>query len=213
LHLEAIRLFRQHLPAFGFMRTRFNNLSWIVSLFLFFSVDAFSNVILFSTQSKGVGLSWRVVNDTVMGGRSSSKWKLKSKKSAQFEGYLSLENNGGFASVRAEVGAFNLKDTNGISLKVKGDGRKYQFRIQSNNPKARRANYTCEFQTKKNTVQNFYLPYEEFYPTWRGRKLNDIPKLKGSDIYGVGFFLGDKIQGDFKLEIFEIIAAKKKSSK
>ena len=195
------------------MRTRFNNLSWIVSLFLFFSVDAFSNVILFSTQSKGVGLSWRVVNDTVMGGRSSSKWKLKSKKSAQFEGYLSLENNGGFASVRAEVGAFNLKDTNGISLKVKGDGRKYQFRIQSNNPKARRANYTCEFQTKKNTVQNFYLPYEKFYPTWRGRKLNDIPKLKGSDIYGVGFFLGDKIQGDFKLEIFEIIAAKKKSSK
>jgi hypothetical protein len=43
--------------------------------------------------------------------------------------------------------------------------------------------------------------------------LNDIPKLKGSDIYGVGFFLGDKIQGDFKLEIFEIIAAKKKLSK
>ena len=195
------------------MRTRFNNVTLFVSLLLFFSVNAFSNVILFSSKSKGVGLSWRIVNDTVMGGRSSSKWKLKSKKNAQFEGYLSLENNGGFASVRAEVKANNLKNTKGISLMVKGDGRKYQFRIQSKNPRARRANYTCEFQTKKNIVQNFYLPYEEFYPTWRGRELSDIPKLKGSDIYGVGFLLGDKVQGDFRLEIFEIIASKKKLSK
>ncbi|MAB59301.1 MAG: CIA30 family protein [Verrucomicrobiales bacterium] len=192
------------------MRTRFNNLSLFVSLFLFFSVDVFSSVILFSAKNKGAGLNWRIVNDTVMGGRSSSKWKFTSKKNAQFEGYLSLENNGGFASVRAEVNGLNFKNTNGISLRVKGDGRKYQFRIQSNNPRARRANYTCEFQTKKNIVQNFYLPYEEFYPTWRGRKLNDMPKLKEVDIYGVGFFLGDKVQGDFRLEVFEIIASKEK---
>ena len=175
------------------------------------SVDIFSSVTLFSNGSKDPGLNWRIVNDTVMGGRSSSKWKLKSKKYALFEGYLSLENNGGFASVRAEVKTLNIKNTKGISLKVKGDGRKYQFRIQSKNPSARRANYTCEFQTKKNTVQTFYLPYEEFYPTWRGRKLSDIPKLKGSDIYGVGFFLGDKVQGDFKLQIIEVIASRKGS--
>ena len=99
--------------------------------------------------------------------------------------------------MRAEVNGLNFKNTYGISLRVKGDGRKYQFRIQSNNPKARRANYTCEFQTKKNIIQNFYLPYEDFYATWRGRKLNDMPKLKEVDIYGIGFFLGDKFQGDF----------------
>ena len=37
-----------------------------------------------------------------------------------------------------------------------------------------------------------------------------MPKLKEVDIYGVGLFLGDKVQGDFKLEVLEIIASKEK---
>ena len=43
---------------------------------------------------------WQSVNDGVMGGVSEGKFKIIDKKTMEFFGTLSLENNGGFASVR-----------------------------------------------------------------------------------------------------------------
>jgi uncharacterized surface protein with fasciclin (FAS1) repeats len=43
---------------------------------------------------------WRIVNDDVMGGISDSRFRIDGGK-AVFTGRLSLENNGGFASVRS----------------------------------------------------------------------------------------------------------------
>ena len=153
-------------------------------------------------------MNWKVVNDTVMGGRSSSRWTSNSS-ALIFEGNLSLENNGGFASIRCELKNNDLSNEDGIYLKVKGDGRKYQFRIQSK--MSRWANYSNEFKTKKDLVQTFYLPFKDFKPSWRGRRLNNLPTLKGEDVVGIGFLLGDKIQGKFKLEIIEVGATTKKS--
>ena len=120
-----------------------------------------------------------------------------------------IENNGGFASIRCELKNNDLSNEDGIYLKVKGDGRKYQFRIQSK--VSRWANYSNEFKTKKDLVQTFYLPFKDFKPSWRGRRLNNLPTLKGEDVVGIGFLLGDKIQGKFKLEIIEVGATTKKS--
>ena len=44
---------------------------------------------------------WRIVNDGVMGGLSSSDLELTKDRTAIFSGFVSLDNNGGFASVRA----------------------------------------------------------------------------------------------------------------
>mgnify|MGYP001327356349 CR=1 FL=1 len=139
-------------------------------------------------------LKWNIVNDTVMGGRSSSRWRDESS-TLSFEGFLSLENNGGFASIRHDLNNINLSGTEGIFIKVKGDGRKYQFRIRSQ--ASRWANYSQEFKTKKDTVQTFYLPYKDFKPSWRGRSVRNVPTLTGKDVRGIGFLLGDKIQGKF----------------
>jgi hypothetical protein len=43
---------------------------------------------------------WEVINDEVMGGRSESRLTLTPHKTAFFAGILSLEDYGGFASVR-----------------------------------------------------------------------------------------------------------------
>ena len=43
---------------------------------------------------------WQVINDSVMGGVSSSEIVIGVQSVAVFRGYVSLENNGGFASVR-----------------------------------------------------------------------------------------------------------------
>ena len=128
-----------------------------------------------------------------------------------FEGFLSLENNGGFASVRHDLNNINLSSTEGIFIKVKGDGRKYQFRIRSQ--ASRWANYSQEFKTKKDTVQSFFLPYKNFKPSWRGRSVRNVPTLTGKDVRGIGFLLGDKVQGKFKLDILNISASTQKDFK
>ena len=50
-----------------------------------------------------VHAEWWVINDTVMGGRSSSSWQLSEHDIGVFQGSVSLENNGGFASVRGST--------------------------------------------------------------------------------------------------------------
>ena len=53
---------------------------------------------------------WTIVNDGVMGGRSSSDVELTGDNTALFSGFLSLENNGGFASVRGRFPMLDLSD-------------------------------------------------------------------------------------------------------
>ena len=67
---------------------------------------------------KNVGLSnWNIVNDDVMGGISKSYLSVNNDNNLIFNGYLSLENNGGFASSRL---SFNSKTLEGVkSFKIK----------------------------------------------------------------------------------------------
>ena len=41
--------------------------------------------------------NWNIVNDDVMGGISRSSLSMNDENNLIFSGYLSLENNGGFA--------------------------------------------------------------------------------------------------------------------
>jgi len=178
-------------------------------LMLAVTSTTFANIKLLDSSVKFSSLNWNIVNDTVMGGRSSSRWLSNSSSTSTFEGFLSLQNNGGFASVRHDLEKIDLTNTEGIYLKVKGDGRKYQFRIRSK--ASRWANYSQEFKTKEGIDQTFYLPYKDFKAGWRGRSLTDLPILTSRDIKGIGFFLGDKIEGKFKLEVTDIAATTQKS--
>src|SRR6476646_2092127 len=52
---------------------------------------------------------WQTINDGVMGGVSEGKFKITDKKALEFFGTLSLENNGGFASVRTKAKKLGLE--------------------------------------------------------------------------------------------------------
>jgi len=73
---------------------------------------------------------WSVVDDGVMGGRSAGKFHLNNEGNAVFEGRVSLENNGGFSSVRYGFEEIRTKGFTKVLLKVKGDGKTYQFRVK-----------------------------------------------------------------------------------
>ncbi|MEM6281256.1 MAG: CIA30 family protein, partial [Chloroflexota bacterium] len=69
---------------------------------------------------------WTIVNDGVMGGISEGAW-YQEDDYAVFEGNVSLENNGGFSSVRIGFRGVDISDYDGIALEVRGDGQQYAF--------------------------------------------------------------------------------------
>jgi hypothetical protein len=150
---------------------------------------------------------WYSVNDNVMGGVSKGKAVISNDSMLIFGGYLSLENNGGFASIRTLPSEFNLNSFEKVRIKVNGDGRKYQFRIRTDNNIDGLA-YMLEFETVKDEWVEIDLPFSLFKPTYRGRILKDIPDLDSKEIRQIGFLLADNNEGEFKLLIDEIIALK-----
>ena len=69
--------------------------------------------------SNASAAGWQIVNDSVMGGISRSTLQLHEDGYALFSGTVSLENNGGFASVRTRAQApMDLSDFEGLSVQV-----------------------------------------------------------------------------------------------
>ena len=56
--------------------------------------------------------------------------KINENGHGEFYGNVSLENNGGFSLLRYQSAFLKLKDYTEVFLRVKGDGKKYQFRIK-----------------------------------------------------------------------------------
>lgn len=112
--------------------------------------------------------NWRTTNDSVMGGVSTSSIELDENGLGVFSGSVSTANNGGFGMVRLPVRVKLNEEFNRIVLKVKGDGKKYQFRIKSSN--YQRHWYVQSFQTS-NEWEEITLNLNEFYPSYRGYRL------------------------------------------
>lgn len=140
---------------------------------------------------------WQAVNDGVMGGRSQGRFRITNEGHLEFSGTLSLENNGGFASVRSTGRKISLQSDDVVKLRVKGDGRTYAFNLYTN---GNRYSFRQTFATQKDRWVEVALPLHAFTATWRGR---DFPnqKLDPARISGVGVLLGDKQPGPFLLEI------------
>lgn len=143
---------------------------------------------------------WVIVDDVVMGGRSSGQISLSPEGHGVFKGEISLENNGGFSSVRYGFDEMMIKDHNRIVLKLKGDGKKYQLRV-----KARAKDYYSyvrDFETS-GEWQEIEIPLAEMYPSFRGRKL-DKPNFDQATVEEIGILIGNKKEQQFQLLLDKI---------
>ncbi len=155
--------------------------------------------VLFKFDDPEAAEAWQTVNDGVMGGRSDGRFKINEDKKMEFFGTLSLENNGGFASVRARGSTFKLKKGDVIVARVRGDGRQYNFNLYTQQNLGGYS-YRQSFDTNKNEWIDVEFPIEKFVATWRGQVFPN-EKLDPGEVTGLGFLLGDKKAGPFKLEI------------
>ena len=152
---------------------------------------------------------WYPVNDSVMGGISSSRMMMEDD-AATFKGTVSLENNGGFASVRSDRLDIDLAGFEGIRLRVKGDGKKYQFRIYVGSRFSDGPSYQATFETKKDTWIEVELPFRDFFAAFRGRRLWTYPPLSADEIKRMGILIASEQTGSFRINIDWIKAFKSK---
>ena len=142
---------------------------------------------------------WRSVNDGVMGGRSVGSSKINGEKNLEFSGRLSLENNGGFSSIRTRGNNLNMAEGDSVVLRVRGDGRSYNMNLYSQSNLGGYS-FRQSFQTRKGEWMEVKLPVEQFRATWRGRSYSRV-RLDPEQVKGMGILLGDKKPGPFRLEV------------
>ena len=144
--------------------------------------------------------SWQIINDGVMGGISRGEMAFTEYGSGLFQGVLSLENNGGFASARQSGRSHDLSGYDGVQLQVIGDGRSYQLRLKTDN-RYDGISYRYQFSTESGKRITVSAPFADFEPVFRGRIVPGAPPLDPSKIEQVGFLIADKRAGAFRLEI------------
>jgi monofunctional biosynthetic peptidoglycan transglycosylase len=156
--------------------------------------------ILFDFNSKETSGNWYIINDDVMGGISRSDIKLQDDAYVNFQGVVSPENNGGFASARAKIEIGSEKNYKGVIIRVRGDGKKYSLRFRTNTNFDGYA-YQAKFQSEKDSWVEYKIPFSDFEPTYRGRTLSNKPNLESKNIEQIGVLIADYQFGPFSLDI------------
>jgi hypothetical protein len=158
------------------------NKAMIADLFLFNAPNAVS--------------AWTPVDDRVMGGCSTSCLRYDPLGYAVFEGTVKAENNGGFASVRADAMEQSANVANVYVLKVNGDGKRYKFnlRMQDNFDGL---TYQTSFVTAAGMWTSVHLPVSQFAATFRGRPVPDAQPLNPILVRQVGLMIADQQMGSF----------------
>jgi hypothetical protein len=149
-------------------------------------------------------LGWYVVNDNVMGGRSEGDFE-------QVQGQLNFTgrtntDGGGFSSIRSKPLQLDLSKHAGIQLHVRGDGRRYTWRLATAARwRGRQVSYLADFDTQNGAWSTVNIPFSSFIPRHRGSQL-DGPPLDPGQITGVGLMIYDKQDGPFELQLSSIQA-------
>jgi len=140
---------------------------------------------------------WMVVDDVVMGGRSEGNFSIDDNGHGVFYGDVSLENYGGFSSIRYQFEPKIVAKYKHCVIRLKGDGKRYQFRTKSNIYE--RHAYIYYFETTGDW-QTIKIPLHEMYPTFRGRRI-DIPNYPAEQLEQIAFLIANKKAEAFELKI------------
>ena len=140
--------------------------------------------------------AWVVVNDGVMGGVSTSRFAQR-RGIGTFSGTVRLENNGGFASIRSAAFAALPSDTTSFDLRVFGDGRQYQFTVETG-----LSWYWFAFTPPKGKWTTVAAPFDRFQPVTRfGEPTDDAPLRAGATPRRLGILIANSRAERFSLQL------------
>ncbi|GAB1393071.1 CIA30 family protein [Rhodocyclaceae bacterium] len=159
--------------------------------------------VLFDFADPSAVAMWNPINDGVMGGISSSQLSCAPAGHAVFTGRVSVENNGGFASVRCQPCELGRIGVTAYLLDVRGDGKRYKLNLRTDNS-FDGINYQARFDPPSGIWMTCRLTSADFLPTWRGKPVPDAPPLETSRVRQIGLMIADRQEGAFDLAIRSI---------
>ena len=146
------------------------------------------------------GKNWMIVNDGVMGGLSESQAMIR-ENSIFFEGFLSLKNNGGFASIRKQDNRIDVSNYQKIKIRFKSSGRKFALRLTSSD-RYYRPFFKQEFESSTKEWEEIEFQLSDFKEyTINGETGNKLNPKETVKTFSLGLILSDKIEGPFEIEI------------
>ncbi|MEO1583706.1 MAG: CIA30 family protein [Planctomycetota bacterium] len=151
-------------------------------------------------ESDDLSGRWQTVNDTVMGGRSVGGGEIRGG-ALVLSGTLNT-NGGGFSSVRASDKRWDLSGFEGVTARVRGDGRTYMIQFRTGQQvQGRTVSYRGEFTADAGWTEVF-VPFNDLSPSWRGQDLSAFAEpINPSDIRSLGVMLADGRDGPFRVEV------------
>lgn len=173
------------------------NYSFLYIFLVIIAMQEHKNLFDFSNKNDSSG--WFIINDGVMGGLSKGSFSADNNN-GYFRGSVSTENNGGFTMVANRFDTMNMEGFDKFRLKLKGDGKNYQFRVKSNS--GQQHSYVAEFSTN-GEWEEIIIPFNSLEPRFRGRMLN-MPNFEGIQIQEIAFLIGNKKMESFELKISKI---------
>jgi monofunctional biosynthetic peptidoglycan transglycosylase len=139
-----------------------------------------------------------------MGGRSEGTFTIE-QGTLRFAGRTNTDG-GGFSSIRTKPVQLDLSKYGGIRLHVKGDGRRYTWRLTTDARwRGAEVSYWADFETDTGAWSVVDIPFSSFVPRYRGTRL-DGPELNPARITGMGLMIYDKLDGPFELRLASVHA-------
>jgi NADH dehydrogenase [ubiquinone] 1 alpha subcomplex assembly factor 1 len=167
-------------------------------------IDKMNALLLTGFNEASSDVEWYIQNDNVMGGRSQGGFDISSGELI-FSGSTNT-NGGGFSSIRTQALNLDLSGYAGIRVKVKADGRRYTWQLQTNARwRGRQINYWADFNTVADEMNVINIPFTSFFPQLRGYML-DGPELDTSQVTEFGLYIYDKKDGPFELHLMSVEA-------
>ncbi len=148
---------------------------------------------------------WSSIDDRVMGGVSNSRLRYEKAGYAVFEGVVSLDRNGGFASVRSRPIDLGVPVTTCYWLEVKGDGKRYKLNLRTDDG-FDGLNYQAVFAPPEGQWTTIEMPVQAFNPSFRGRSVEGAAPLDPMRVRQVGLMIADRQEGSFSLAVRSIQA-------
>ncbi len=159
--------------------------------------------LLFDFTDPNAANAWHAIDDRVMGGISRSTLRHDPAGHAVFQGTVSLEQNGGFASVRSSPGERGLSGATACLIELRGDNKQFKLSLLTDDG-FDSLNYQASFAPKGTDWQTLHLPLADFRASFRGSEVTNAPPLAPARIRQVGLMIAARQAGPFTIDIRRI---------
>ena len=143
---------------------------------------------------------WRAIDDRIMGGCSLSRPEFIAGGGLRFRGVVSLDNGGGFASIRSPEADYALGGLTGVRLRVYGDGHRYKLGLRTDRF-FDGISYQAGFTPPSDAWEEIDLPFTDFVATHHGHRLTTVAPLDPARIQSFSLFIAERQGGPFHLEV------------